>query len=68
MAAAYISTAEAATLLGVSRRRVQRLAQQGRLAAIPMGQRTIAISRASVLAFEPEPEGWPKGRKRRKSP
>lgn len=54
----FISTAEAAQLLGVTPQRVRVLIAEGRLAAQKIG-RDHAVELASVAAFRPRPEGRP---------
>lgn len=54
----YISTAEAASRLGVTTRRVLVLISEGRIAARKIG-RTHIVDAESVAAFRPRPEGRP---------
>ena len=56
---AYISTAEAASRLGVTARRVQVLLGQGRLEGLRIG-RTWAVAAASLRGFRRLPGGRPK--------
>lgn len=58
--AAWISQAEAARLRAVSRQAIAKLVGNGRLGTLEVGGRTF-VSRADVLAFEPNPPGRPKG-------
>ena len=57
---AWISQAEASRLRGVSRQAIAKLVSNGRLKTLEIGGRTF-VSRANVLAFEPNPAGRPKG-------
>ena len=59
-AAAWISQAEASRLRGVSRQAIAKLVAHGRLQTLEIGGR-VFVSRADVLAFEPNPAGRPKG-------
>ena len=56
----WISQAEASRLRGVSRQAIAKLVTNGRLSALEVGGR-VFVSRAEVLAFEPNPAGRPKG-------
>ncbi len=56
----WISQAEAARLRNVSRQAIAKLVSNGRLRTLEVGGR-IFVSRAEVLAFEPNPPGRPKG-------
>ena len=56
----WISQAEASRLRGVSRQAISKLVSNGRLRTVEVGGR-IFVSRADVLAFEPNPAGRPKG-------
>ena len=58
-----LTTAQAAERLGVSRRQVQSLIQSGDLHAVKWG-RDYQLSSADVAAYQRQPRGWPKGRKR----
>jgi len=58
--AEWISQAEAARMRNVSRQAIAKLVGNGRLRALEMGGRSF-VSRADVLAFEPNPAGRPKG-------
>lgn len=46
---------EAAEMLGLSRQRVQQLARDGRLQAVPWSGRSTALTRSSVEAFAAQP-------------
>lgn len=61
----YITTAVAARKLGTSLRVVQRLIQQGRLAARRVG-RDYLILPADLDAVRDRPQGWKPGRPRKK--
>ena len=61
----FISTKEAAERLDVSARRVRQLIASGQLAATKVG-RDYIISAAAVEAYEPQPVGYPKGRRRKR--
>jgi excisionase family DNA binding protein len=52
------TTAEAAAILGVSRRRVRQLIEHGRLKARRFG-RDWLIDDAAITAYRPRPEGRP---------
>lgn len=56
----WISQAEAARLRGVTRQAIAKLVGNGRLRSLDVGGRAL-VSRADVLAFEPNPAGRPKG-------
>ena len=56
----WISQAEASRLRGVSRQAIAKLVSNGRLRTLEVGGRAF-VSRADVLAFEPNPAGRPKG-------
>lgn len=56
----WISQAEAARIRNVSRQAIAKLVGNGRLRTLELGGR-IFVSRADVLAFEPNPPGRPKG-------
>ena len=56
----WISQAEAARLRNVSRQAIAKLVGNGRLRTLELGGRSF-VSRADVLAFEPNPPGRPKG-------
>ena len=56
----WISQAEAARLRSVSRQAIAKLVGNGRLRTLEVGGRSF-VSRADVLAFEPNPAGRPKG-------
>ena len=58
--AEWISQAEASRLRGVSRQAIAKLVGNGRLRILEVGGRAF-VSRADVLAFEPNPAGRPKG-------
>jgi excisionase family DNA binding protein len=58
--AEWVSQAEAARLRNVSRQAIAKLVGNGRLRTLEMGGRSF-VSRADVLAFEPNPPGRPKG-------
>ena len=58
-----MTTAEAATELGVSVRRVQALIRAGRLAATKAGRDWLIASKDLATVRE-RPPGWKKGRKR----
>ena len=58
-----LTTADAATLLGLSLRRTQHLIASGRLKARRVGP-IYLINKADVAAYKPLPQGWRKGRKR----
>ena len=58
--AEWISQAEASRLRGVSRQAIAKLVTNGRLRTLEFGGR-VFVSRADVLAFEPNPAGRPKG-------
>lgn len=55
----WIAQAEAARLRGVSRQAIAKLVSNGRLRTVAVGGRSF-VSRADVLAFEPNPPGRPK--------
>jgi excisionase family DNA binding protein len=57
----WISQAEAARLRNVSRQAIAKLVGNGRLRTLELGGRSF-VSRADVLAFEPNPPGRPKGK------
>ncbi len=59
----HLTTADAATLLGLSLRRTQHLVRSGRIKARRVGP-IYLLSRADVDAYKPLPQGWPAGRKR----
>jgi excisionase family DNA binding protein len=63
----YVTTVEAAELLGVSRARVDQFCRDGRLPAEMVGMMRL-IRRGDVMAFkkQPRPEGYPKGLPRKK--
>ena len=61
--AEWISQAEASRLRGVSRQAIAKLVANGRLRTLEVGGRDL-VSRADVLAFEPNPAGRPKGTSR----
>lgn len=50
-----ITTTDAAAILGIKARMVQRYCQQGRLRAQPFGKRGWILKRADVLAFARKP-------------
>ena len=56
----WISQAEASRVRGVSRQAIAKLVGNGRLRILEVGGRAF-VSRADVLAFEPNPAGRPKG-------
>jgi excisionase family DNA binding protein len=56
----WISQAEAARLRGVTRQAIAKLISNGRLRTVDLAGRAL-VSRAEVLAFEPNPAGRPKG-------
>ena len=58
--AEWISQAEAARLRNVSRQAIAKLVGNARLRTLELGGRSF-VSRADVLAFEPNPPGRPKG-------
>lgn len=58
--AEWISQAEASRLRGVSRQAIAKLVSNSRLRTLEVGGR-VFVSRADVLAFEPNPAGRPKG-------
>jgi excisionase family DNA binding protein len=58
----WISQAEAARLRSVSRQAIAKLVGNGRLRTLEVGGRSL-VSRAEVLAFEPNPPGRPKAAK-----
>lgn len=58
--AEWISQAEAARVRNVSRQAIAKLVGNGRLRTLEVGGRSF-VSRADVLAFEPNPPGRPKG-------
>jgi excisionase family DNA binding protein len=58
-----LTTADAATLLGLSLRRTQHLVRSGRLKARRVGP-IYLLAKADVIAYKPMPQGWPAGRKR----
>jgi excisionase family DNA binding protein len=58
--AEWISQAQAARLRQVSRQAIAKLVGNGRLRTLEVGGRRF-VSRADVLAFEPNPPGRPKG-------
>jgi len=58
-----LTTADAATLLGLSLRRTQHLVRSGRLKARRVGP-IYLLAKADVAAYKPLPQGWRKGRKR----
>ena len=58
-----LTTADAATLLGLSLRRTQHLVRSGRLKARRVGP-IYLLAKADVIAYKPLPQGWRKGRKR----
>ena len=58
--AEWISQAEASRVRGVSRQAIAKLVSNGRLRTLTVGGRAL-VSRADVLAFEPNPAGRPKG-------
>lgn len=55
----WITQAEAARLRNVSRQAIAKLVSNGRLRTFALGGRSF-VSRADVLAFEPNPPGRPK--------
>lgn len=57
--AEWISQAQAARLRNVSRQAIAKLVGNGRLRTLEVGGRSF-VSRADVLAFEPNPPGRPK--------
>ena len=56
----WVSQAEASRLRGVSRQAIAKLVANGRLQTLEVGGR-VFVSRADVLAFEPNPAGRPRG-------
>lgn len=58
--AEWVSQAEAARLRNVSRQAIAKLVSNGRFRTLEVGGRSL-VSRADVLAFEPNPPGRPKG-------
>ena len=56
----WISQAEASRIRGVSRQAIAKLVSNGRLRTLEVGGRAF-VSRADVVAFEPNPAGRPKG-------
>lgn len=52
-----VSTAEAATRLGISPREIRQLAQRGRLPAQRIGARTLAFDPADLDAYQRDPRG-----------
>lgn len=56
----WVSQAEASRLRGVSRQAIAKLVANGRLQTLAVGGR-VFVSRADVLAFEPNPAGRPRG-------
>ena len=56
----WITQAEAARLRNVTRQAIAKLVNGGRLRTLTVGGRTF-VSRADVVAFEPNPAGRPKG-------
>ena len=58
----WITQAEAARLRNVTRQAIAKLVSNGRLRTVTVGGRSF-VSRADVLAFEPNPPGRPKGQK-----
>lgn len=61
----WLTTAEAAELLGVTQRHIRWLIVQGRLVAQKWGPRDYRIRRKDVLKAKDRPEGtWP-GRKKK---
>lgn len=56
----WISQAEAARLRNVTRQAIAKLVGNGRLRTLEIGGRSL-VSRADVVAFEPNPPGRPKG-------
>ena len=56
----WISQADASRVRGVSRQAIAKLVGNGRLRTLKIGGR-LFVSRADVLAFEPNPSGRPKG-------
>ena len=61
----FLTTAQTALRLGVSRRQVQHLIQQGALPAVKWG-RDYQIRPEDVEALPRRQVGWPKGRPRAK--
>ena len=61
--AEWITQAEAARLRKVTRQAIAKLVGNGRLRTVIVGGRSF-VSRADVLAFEPNPPGRPKGANR----
>jgi hypothetical protein len=59
----WITQSEAAELRGVSVSAISQLIRRGRLGTEERYGKLL-VSRADVLAFEPSPGGWPKGRPR----
>lgn len=59
-----LSTAEAASRLGISTRRVVALISSGRLPAVQVG-RSWVIREADLATVAERPNGWPKGRARK---
>lgn len=55
----WITQAEAARLRDVTRQAIAKLVSNGRLRTLNIGGRNF-VSRADVLAFEPNPPGRPK--------
>jgi excisionase family DNA binding protein len=59
----FISTQEAANLLGISPVRVRQLIEAGRLPAQKVGRDWI-IEETALATVAERPNGWPKGRAR----
>jgi excisionase family DNA binding protein len=60
----YVTTDEAAEIMGLSRPRIYQLVSAGRLESIKVGS-TYLIAKESAENFIPKPEGWKKGRARK---
>lgn len=69
-----LTTGQVAARLGVDRRHVRRLHQQGKLPGRRVGPRVLVFARADVEAYaaeqarNPPKTGWPRGRPRSRGP
>lgn len=61
----WISQTEAADLRGVTVSAINHLVRRGRLTQTKEQYGMVFVSRSEVLAFEPSPGGWPKGKPRK---
>jgi excisionase family DNA binding protein len=59
-----ITTTEAATILGIGRNHIQKLAAAGTIRVVRRIGRVYLLDRASVESYRPGAKGWPVGKKR----